>query len=380
MKEENSFVGLRTWVEIDKGAIKRNYSAFRSLIPQKCLLMAVVKSNAYGHGLTDFSKEVEKLGADWFGVDSITEALALRKSNIKKPILVLGCTLDENIKKASAQNISLTISNIEALKRLAKSQVKIPTKIHLKIDTGMHRQGFLLEELPDVVKLLRKNSDKIKLEGIYTHFSSAKNPSFPKRTRDQLKIFKPWTDAIKNAGFSPIIHSAATSSTILFPESHFDMVRMGIGLYGLWPSKEMRAYAEKNLEISPALSWHTVISEIKTLPKGAGTGYDLSERLTKKSTVAILPIGYWYGYPRALSGIGKVLIKGKEAKVLGRISMGMTVVDISGIPNVKAGDRVVIIGKQKGKNVSADDLADLSETINYEITTRLNPLIKRIYK
>ncbi|KKW37758.1 MAG: alanine racemase, partial [Candidatus Adlerbacteria bacterium GW2011_GWB1_54_7] len=175
-----------------------------------------------------------------------------------------------------------------------------------------------------------------------------------------------------------IKHAAATSGTIIFPQSHFDLVRIGIGLCGLWPSKETKEAFKREVKLEPVLSWKTILGQIKSLSKGNKVGYDLTETLSRPSRVAILPIGYWHGFPRLLSGIGKALIKGKEAKVIGRVSMDMVSVDITDIKNAKVGDEVILIGKSGKLEISVDDLAHLSDTINYEIVTRLNPLIKRI--
>lgn len=368
----------RTWVELNKQALKNNYGVFRRLIGPKCLMMAVVKSNAYGHSLIDFSRAAENLGVDWFGVDSIVEADSLRKAGLKKPVLVLGHTLRNGIENALKRNISLTIADFPGLENL-KNVKDGRLKIHLKIDTGMHRQGFFVSEIPEVIKILSSGKLPITLEGIYTHFSSAKNPAFPSATFSQMEEFQKAVGLLESAGFKiPIKHAAATSGAILFPQSRFNLVRIGIGLYGLWPSKEAKAAFEGKIRLEPVLSWKTVVGQIKNLPKGSKIGYDLTETLNRPSKVVVLPIGYWHGFPRALSSIGKVLINGNEAKVLGRVSMDMVSVDVTDVKNVKVGDEAVIIGKSGKSEISADDIADMSDTINYEIVTRLNPLMKRI--
>jgi len=370
---------LRTWIEIDQQALKNNYSIFRRLIGPKCLLMVIVKSNAYGHSLIDFSRAAENLGVDWFGVDSIVEAESLRNAGLKKSILVLGHTLQNRMGNAVKNNISLTIADFTALKNLKtinKSGGKL--KIHLKVDTGMHRQGFFVSEIPAVIKILKSENLPVMLEGVYTHFSSAKNPAFPSTTFHQIEEFKKAVDLLESAGFKvPVKHAAATSGTIIFPQSHFNLVRIGIGFYGLWPSKEIKEAFKRKIKLEPVLSWKTIVGQIKNLPKGSKIGYDLTEALDRFSKVAVLPVGYWHGFPRSLSSIGKVLINGNEAKVLGRVSMDMVSVDVTDVKNVKVGDEAVLIGKSEKLEISADDLAYLSDTINYEIVTRLNPLIKR---
>ncbi len=373
----NKNIGLRTWVEVNRKALKNNYNAFRGLILKNCRLMAVVKSNAYGHGLVDYSKLMQELGADFFGVDSITEALTLRKNGIKKPILVLGYTMPENFDEASKNNISLTISNFESLKSIKKYGKSL--NIHIKIDTGMHRQGFMPDEVEKATKYIKDQLSFINLEGVYTHFAAAKNPSFPAETNKQIEQFEKAVKIVESFGFKPIKHAAATSGTIVFPKSHFDMVRIGIGMMGLWPSYETKACFEKKTKLEPALCWKTIISEIKEVKKGESVGYDFTEKIDHDSVVAILPIGYWHGYRRDLSSIGHVLVKGKRAKILGRISMDMIVVDITGIKNVKICDEVILIGKGGKEEISAYELAQLSDTSWYETITQINPLIKRLY-
>jgi len=375
--------GLRTWIEIDKKAVEHNYQTIRGLLSPECKMMSVVKSNAYGHSLVDFSHEIENLGADWIGVDSVWEALALRKDGIKKPILVLGFTLPEKLEESAENDISITISSFEVLEVLKEIKSEKTAKIHIKVDTGMGRQGFLPQDLEKVLEFLLKIKDqglRIETEGLYTHFASAKNPAFPKYTFGQIEIFKKWVEAFNGAGFDPIKHAAASSATLIFSESHFDLVRVGISMYGLWPSPEVEAFCREKIILKPVLSWKTVIGEIKDLPKGSKIGYDSTETLEKDSRIAVCPIGYWHGFPRALSSIGRVLINGKRCRVIGRVSMDMITIDVSKSGEVKIGDEVVIIGKQDGEEITASDLGYLSDTTNYEIITRINPLIKRIYK
>lgn len=376
MKKEQR-LGLRTWIEIDRKAIKHNYNIFRSLVSKKTKIMGVVKSNAYGHNLTEFAKELETLGVDYLAVDSVVEGVALRKEGIKTPILILGYILPEMIEKAVINNLDITVSNFDYFKEIKKLKLNKPISVHIKVDTGMHRHGFQLADMNKVLKEIK--SPEINIVGLYTHFASAKNPAFPKDTKNQIEIFEQWRTSFTSVGFKPICHTCATSSTILFPEAHFDMVRVGIGLYGIWPSRETKAFIHNQFELKPVLSWKTVIGEINNIKKGERIGYDFTEKLNRDSKVAVIPIGYWHGYPRALSGIGHVLIKGKTAKILGRICMDILMVDITEIKAVKVGDEVTIIGHDRGDEISVDDLAGLLDASSYELVTRINPLIKRIY-
>lgn len=377
--KHNSRRGIRTWIEIDKKAIADNQKTIRSLLSPKTKLMAVVKSNAYGHGLVDFSAEVAKHGVDWFGVDSIVEAIALRKTGISKPMLVLGHTLPDMLSAAVEFNVSVTVSTFELLSEIAKAELEEKLKIHIKVDTGMHRQGFEWNDHEKLFEVLKKMDKKVEVEGLFTHFAAAKNPAIPQHTERQLKIFEEWQAAFKKEGYKVIEHAAASGGTILYKNSHFDMVRVGAAMYGQWPSKEVRAHAYQSLVLKPVLSWKTIIGEVKKIKKGERVGYSLTEELKRDSLLAICPIGYWHGFPFALSGIGEVLVNGKRARVLGRVSMDMIAIDVTDVGGVKVGDEVVIIGKSGEEVVTAQDLADLCDTShNYEIVTRINPLIKRI--
>ena len=399
--------GLRTWIEIDRKAIKHNYEVFRSFISPKCKMMGVVKSNAYGHNFLEFSKELEKLGVDYLGVDSIVEGIALRKEGIKKPILVLGYTLPEMLEEAIKYNIEIAVSNFETLKEIEKLNVikkpaKILTdasvkngrmenqnflsvktlpgklKIHIKVDTGMNRHGFLSSDMGKLLTELKKIKN-ISVVGLFTHFAMAKNPAFPQYTKDQIREFEKWSEIFKKNGYNPIRHASATSGAILFEEAHFDMVRIGIGLYGIWPSGETRAFAEGKISLAPVLSWKAVIGEIKAIKAGSRVGYDCTETVTKDTKIAIIPVGYWHGYPRALSGIGKVLINGNKCKILGRVCMDIIMIDITDVKNIKVGDEVIIIGKSGKAQITADEISDILDCSTYELLTRINPLIKRIY-
>jgi alanine racemase len=377
--DQNNHQGIRTWLEIDKSLLKNNVEQFRRIIKKDCMLMAITKSNAYGHGLIDYSLTLDKIGVDWFGVDSIVEAKKLRDQGISKPILVLGYTLPEYYREAALRNISVSISNLESLKSIRDLNLDCKLNIHIKIDSGMHRQGFMGDEIGQVISILKKSKDCY-LQGIYTHFASAKNPAFRKDTEDQIKIFNDIFETFKNSGFSPLKHAAATGGTIVFPESHFDMVRVGIGLMGIWPSAETRSAYEDSINLKPILSWKTIISEIKNIKKGERIGYGLTELLRRDTKVAILPVGYWHGYKWALSSVGNVLINGQRCRVLGRVSMDMITIDVTDIKNVRIGDEVFLLGSSRNETVSAEELALLSNSYNYEIITQLNPLMKRIYK
>lgn len=372
---------MRTWIEIDTKALRHNLQVFRAITTKTTMLGAIIKSNAYGHDLFQFAQALQKLDVDWIIVDSVVEALALRKDDIRKPLLVLGYTLPTRIREAIKHNISLTISNLGHLEnaiRIARKN-RLPIKVHIKTDTGLSRQGFLMKDQKKIIEELENNKRWVKVEGLYTHFSAAKDPSSTKSVYGQLEKFQTWIDAFKKHGFDPITHAAATAATLLFPDTHFDMVRIGIGMYGLWPSVETEKYLRNKISLRPILAWKTIVSEVKLFSKNTLVGYDETEKLSKDSMLAVCPIGYWHGYSRRLSNIGYVLIKGQRAKIMGRVSMDMIVVDVSSIPGVKEGSEVVLLGKRGRAEITLSEIATLIGTSHYEIITCLNPLIKRLY-
>ncbi len=373
---------VRTWIEIDRKAIAKNYRTFRKLIGPKTKLMSVIKSNAYGHNIYEFSREMQKLGVDWLGVDSVIEGIRIRKEGIKMPILVLGYTLPTLYEEAREEGISVTLSSFEQLDAMMKlSRKKKKLKVHIKIDTGMHRQGFQWNERDLLLHALStpKAKERLSIEGLYTHFAEAKNPSFSDSTRRQINEFDKWREFFSVHGYHPLAHASATGGTLLYPNARYDMVRVGIGMYGIWPSGESERALKEKITLHPTLSWHAVVSEVKEVESGERIGYDFTERLTRPTKVAIIPVGYWHGFRRTLSSKGRVLINGRTARVLGRVNMDMIAVDVTDISGVKMGTEVVLIGRSKREEITAGELAKFIGTTPYEVITSLNPLIKRFY-
>ncbi len=370
---------IRTWIDVDRGALEHNLIVFRSLLPPGCRLMAICKSNAYGHGLYDLAPVLEEMGADWFGVDSIVEAVTLRKKGIRKPILVLGYTLPGRFGEAVKNRISLTVSSLESLRALVTFPGARPTRVHLKLDTGMHRQGFLPSQWKVARTLLSRNRGRIQIEGIYTHFACAKVPEDRAYTSGQIEEFEKAVAFFKSVADQPIRHASATAGVMNYPEAAYDLARIGIGLMGHWPSAETKRAWDKTIVLKPALTWRTIISEVKTLKKGQGVGYDLTETVKRDSRVGVCPIGYWHGFPRSLSLVGEVLVRGRRAKVLGTISMDMIVIDLTDAVGARLGDVVTVIGRDGREEVTAYEIARRAGVSHYELLTRLNPLIQKFY-
>ncbi len=372
---------LRTWVELDRGAIAHNYKIFKSVIPKDCILMSVVKSNAYGHGLIHFAKEVVKAGVNFLGVDSFEEAQELRDAGVKVRIMVFGYVSPAYYKEAIKKNISITISNFPALEAINKIKLAGKLKIHIKADTGLGRQGFMPKDMNKVIKILKTKEylKHIEIEGVYSHLAVGEDLGGRDYSMLQASKLNVWYENLKKNNFNPLRHICASSSTMFFPELHFDMVRVGIGMYGLWSSRETKEAFEKKYKLKPVLSWKAIITEIKKINKGSKIGYDLTEELKRDSLIGIVPVGYWHGYPRLLSSKGVFNVKGKKVKLVGRVSMDMITIDLTDV-KAKVGDEVAIIGGDYGHYAEADQMAQDSDTINYEITTRINPIIKRFYR
>jgi len=360
---------VRTWLELDRKALASNFQLLRQQLTPGCLFLGVVKSNAYGHGLIDFSQQLVELGANWLGVDSITEGLALRRAGITLPILLV---------EARQQNCSVTISSWENLRAWANLPKNERPQVHLKLDTGMTRQGFMAKDWPEVFAFWQQQAGDNSLEGLYTHLSSAKNPAFPQYTQKQLANFEQACQLAQKYGQQPLRHAAATAGALLFKESHFDMVRYGIGLYGLWPALAVKEFLSERLTLKPVLSWRSLISEVKDVPKGTAIGYDGVEKMWRNGRLAIVPIGYWHGFDRELSSVGHVLIKGQRARVVGRVSMDMIIIDVTDIDDAQVGQTVTLLGRDGEQEITADEIASLLDTSCYEIITRLNPLMKKI--
>jgi len=341
--------------------------------------MAVIKSNAYGHGIQEVSKIVSQNGADWLGINSLEEGMSLREEKIKLPILIMGYIPLAKLGEAIKNNLSFVVYNRETIKQAERQASKLgkKAKVHLKLETGTNRQGISIKEIVPFTKfcLTLKN---VFLEGIYTHYANIEDTLDPGFAMEQLRKFQKALQIIKVAGINiPIKHTACSAATILFPETHFDLVRVGIGLYGLWPSRETRLSAGNSLKLKPVLSWKTKIAQVKEVQKGETISYGRTFKTSRKTKIAILPVGYWDGYDRGLSNAGRVLLKGHFAPIVGRVCMNMIMVDVTDISGVKVEDEVVLIGKQGKNEITAEEIAQKLGTINYEVVTRINPLLPR---
>jgi alanine racemase len=384
MVYEPELVALRrSWVEIDVPALEHNLRSLRALNPT-ALLAPVVKSNAYGHGILLAARAFLDAGADWLCVDSLHEAWQLRAAGIKRPLFVLGYVPVEHA-EALVELECRTVLYSEALLRAiatAASRRGRELGLHFKLETGTNRQGLRLETALALAQLAR-GLEGVRVEGICTHFANVEDTTDHRFAEAQLARFAEAAQAFEGAGFDKLLRSISNSAaSILWPQAHFELLRPGIASYGMWPSKETFLSAvlagRHEIELRPALRWLTQIAQIKTVPVGESVGYGCTFRATHDTRIGILPVGYYDGYDRSLSGLAHVLVRGQRAQLRGRICMNMMMIDLTDIPDAREADPVVLLGTDGKEQVSAEQLGEWSGTINYEVTTRINDAIPRL--
>lgn len=362
-----------TWVEIDLEAIANNVRLLAKLAaPAK--IMAILKADAYGHGMAKVARTVLNNGASWVGVATLGEAITLRKKGINAPILVLSYLPAWQAHDAIRHNVSATIFSEEIARafRRAAADLNREAHVHVKVDTGMGRLGLLPHEVLPFLKSL--TGAGLKVEGLYTHFATADEADLS-QTYEQLACFQRLLAELDEAGLRPpFIHAANTAAMLNVPEAHFDLVRPGIGLYGLIPSVH-RPLPEG---FRPALTFKTTVGQVKTLPPNSPVGYGAIYRTKGEETIAIIPVGYADGFRRSPQTWGEVLVKGQRAPLVGRVSMDQCAINVSHIPHVRQGDEVVLIGQQGAEMISVDEVAHNLGTVNYEVVSALLSRIPRV--
>jgi alanine racemase len=359
-------------MEIDLDAIENNARLFSQRIGVE--LMAVVKANAYGHGAVPAAQAARRGGASWFGVARVEEALELRQGGIKHPILILGYIAPAQLEVAISKEISLTVwdeEQIQAASQVAE-ELGVDARLHIKVDTGMSRLGIQPESAFNLVKHAY-NLPRVTLEGVFTHFARA-DESNPRPTDAQEATFSKLVETLQAEGLRPTyVHAANSAAGLTRPSAYFDLVRMGIALYGLHPSADCRL----SPEFRPALNWKTVVSQVKTLPAGTGISYGHIYTTSAQERIGTLPVGYADGF-RRLAG-NQVLINGVKVPVVGRVTMDQIMVQLDRLPQAKAGDEVVLIGQQGGARITAEEVAETWGTINYEVVCAIGPRVPRFY-
>ena len=368
---------------IDTASLSHNISVLKKGLAPGAEIAAVVKSNAYGHGVRIAWRAFVEGGATWLCVDSLHEAQELRDDGYTGNLFVMGHIPPAHAKTAVSLDVRCMVYDrrqIDALGEAANAASR-PLRLVMKLETGTQRQGLTIEAALNLAHYIARFPYLV-LEGTATHFANIEDTTDHSFAYEQLRIFNEYNDILTANGFRPTLRTIANSAAgILWPHTHCELVRAGITCYGMWPSTECYVSARllgKDVDLRPALTWKPLIAQIKTVPAGSLIGYGCTYETTHESRIAVLPVGYYDGYDRAMSNLAYVLIRGKRAPVRGRICMNMCMVDVTDIPDAEPGDDVVLLGRQGGECLSAEQLATWAGTINYELTTQIQTNIPRI--
>ena len=369
-----------TWAEVNLGAIRANLAALRTLLAPGVKVLGVVKADAYGHGMVPVARTLESAGADMLGVVMVEEGVALRSASIGAPILMMGSLPADEISSLVAHDLVATVAGAataEEIDREARRAAKV-VPVHLKVDTGMNRLGVRAEEAVGVAEAVA-GLKHLRLDGVYTHFACADTPG-DTATREQLQRFRAVLAELDRRGVQvETIHAANTAALVTMPETHFDMVRPGLGLYGILPCEG----TPKAVRLKPALALRSRVAHLKRVPRGEGVSYGHTWRARRDSVVGLLPIGYGDGYPRALSNKGQVRLgevpAARLAPVVGRVSMDATLVDLTDVADARVGLEATLIEADAQSPISVTAVACLADTIPYEILTGLTSRVPRVY-
>jgi alanine racemase len=369
-----------TWAEIQLENLEFNFYSVKNFIGEDIKYMAVVKADAYGHGIVECATKLEKAGIDCFGVALPEEGLTLRKNGIKKSVICLGGFWKGQENSLLDNELTPVIYSLETAEKFNKAAMEknIIAAVHIKIDTGMGRIGVRFDGATEFAGKL-KYFTNLNVEGLMTHFAAADDLREKEFTDTQTKRFYQTVKIFESKGFNLIYKDLANSpGAIAHKNSRGNMVRLGGVLYGL--GGDVLPKEIDKPELRPVMSLHTGISHLKTVPKGETIGYNRTHKTGKDSLIATVPIGYHDGFPRSLSNRGRVIINRRFAPVVGRISMDWTLIDVTDIPGVKVDDEVILIGNSGGLHIKAEDLAELAGTISYEITCGINNRVKKVFR
>lgn len=374
----------RTWAEISLNAIEHNYNVIRNKVADDTKVCCVIKADGYGHGAVELSQIYEKLGADFFAVSNIDEGIEIRKSGSKLPIVILGYTPVSEVKNLAAYNISQAVFSLEYAKELSEKCVEEDCicKMHIKVDSGMSRIGFMCQEFPRDEYSIEEICEacclpNLEVEGLFTHFCvSDEDAEGREFTNKQYENFIHVRDSLKKRGVDiSVVHCSNSGAIEDYPETCCDMVRAGIILYGLAPSSKLA----DRLDLVPAMTLKTVVAFVKEVQKGATISYGRTFTADRKMKIATVPIGYADGFIRQNAKDGYMMVNGKKAKIVGRICMDQTMLDVTDIEDVKTGDEVVVFGTGENGEPTADSLAENTGTINYETVCLVGKRVPRIY-
>ncbi|MDT7690020.1 MAG: Alr-MurF fusion protein [Acidobacteriota bacterium] len=379
MNEPGLASGRPTWAEIDLDALASNFRAVRERVGAGVKVMGVVKADAYGHGAAECARRLEAEGAEWFGVATPEEGMALRRAGVSRPVLSFGGFWQGQAASCVAQAIVPVVYRADMAGALdaAACASGIVADVHVKVDTGMGRLGVRFDEAAEFAERLREFRN-IRVDGLMTHFAAADEPRRDCFTEEQLRRFREAVAAFRARGHEPTYeHMANSAATFAHPETWGNMVRPGGVLYGLWrdvlpPLTDMPA-------LRPVMSVRTHVTLLKRVHAGETLGYGCTFEAAREMTVATVPMGYADGYARALSNRGRVVVRGRLASVVGRVSMDLTLLDVTDIEGVSVGERVTMLGTDAGLVVPAEDLAQTAGTLSYEITCGISARVPRRY-
>ncbi|MCX5682295.1 MAG: alanine racemase [Planctomycetota bacterium] len=364
-----------TYAEIDLRAIRRNFRALKSRLQSGVRMLAIIKADAYGHGAAAVGLALEKAGADMFGVALVEEGVALRKAGLRAPILVMGIAPEDEVVEAMRSDLAVTVDSVATAAALQRHAVACgcTARVHLKIDTGMNRLGLRAEAVPEAAVLVA-GMDHLKLEGAYTHFACADEDD-EKPSRDQLVQLKSALAGLRAAGITPpLVHAANSAAILRIATAHFDMVRSGLALYGIRPCA-----AAPEADLQPVLALKSRVAHLKRVPRGEGVSYGHRWQAARDSIIGVLPIGYADGYRRILSNRAQVRIAGRLCPVRGTICMDATMVDLTDVPGAEVGLEATLLEAAHDSPLSAAALAELCDTIPYEILTGISSRVPRVY-
>lgn len=361
---------------IDTEALKFNYLQLRRQVSENTKFMAIVKANAYGHGDLEAAKVLQSLGCEYLGVAIPEEGAKLRLGGIKSPIVILGGVYPGQFSEIFELDLTPVVFDVDTARLLNDFAKKagVKKKVHVKIDTGMGRLGLLPAQIEGFFKEFKSLSG-LKLEAVLSHFAESESLD-PSYSQAQLGLFKKAVEEIKGLGVIPdFMDMANSAAAVNLKDSQLNLIRPGIMLYGSYPARHLR----EKITLKPVMELKTRILHLKGLGPGSSVSYGRKFITKRDSLIAILPIGYADGLPRRLTGVGEVLIRGKRAPIAGAVCMDLTMADVTGIPGVAVGDEAVIIGRQGGQEITAEDIAEKTGTISYEIFCNVSPRVPRIY-
>jgi alanine racemase len=365
-------------IEISESAVTGNIRFLQRQFGEKVLISSVVKSNAYGHGVQCFVPIAEKAGIKHFSVFSVAEAKDLMKIKRRETsIMVMGWMDDHEVSWAIDNQVEFFVSDIARMEMALEAAAATPAKIHVEIETGMNRTGLTLNELRKVSGIYNKNPGRFILKGLCTHLAGAESIANHVRIQNQLKLFLKYCRWMKQRDMIPEFrHIASSAAAIAYPETRFEMVRIGILQYGYWPSAETFIHCiskrdEKADPLTRVVSWKSRVMSVKKVKRGEFISYGTNYLATEDKKIAVIPVGYSHGYSRSLSNLGRVLINGKRVGVIASVNMNMLIADVTKLTKVKAGDEVVLIGSQGELTISVASFSEFSNQLNYELLTRL---------